>query len=150
MRDLLQRQAISIEEVPAGGSCPVWKKLDETGKPYWGVSDFCHMDDDVSGSEDLTRLEWDGNDFHLDADSDGDVPDILREGISLMKAWEQQLIMEEQEMAFVILASYDDGSFCGSPSLNLRLWADRGGEEPADLSGFEEQEQPGLISVFGK
>ena len=68
MKLLLQQQKIEIHDVPAINAYPIWKKQDQAGRPYWGVSDYWHLDQNgVPASEDLSQLEWDGNEVHLDA-----------------------------------------------------------------------------------
>ena len=92
MRTLLAEQNIVIAEVPEKAVFPIWTKRDTTGRPYWGVSHFWSMDKNgVSAEQDLSRLEWDGNEIHLDAFCQADIPSILRDMIGILKAWLRQM-----------------------------------------------------------
>ena len=64
MKLLLQRHKINVDDVPAQKTSPIWKKRDLAGRPYWGVSDFWHLDQSgISAAEDLSQLEWEGKPF---------------------------------------------------------------------------------------
>ena len=78
MKLLLQQHKISIDDVAVKNAHPIWKKQDHAGRPYWGVSDFWHLDQNgVPASEDLSQMEWDGNEMHLDAYAEEQIPGIL-------------------------------------------------------------------------
>ena len=159
MKLLLQQHKIDADDVPAMDAYPIWKKRDQAGRPYWGVSDFWHLDQNgVPASEDLSQLEWDGNEVHLDANAEDQIPGILKEAIGIIKAWMRQLEQEEPNTPFLILASYDDGEEIvnkedfpdGCYSITFRFWAPRGGNTVVDLSSFEDWEQPALLAVCDK
>ena len=158
MKLLLQQQKIEIHDVPAINAYPIWKKQDQAGRPYWGVSDYWHLDQNgVPASEDLSQLEWDGNEVHLDSFAENQIPGILRESIGIIKAWIVQLEREEPNTRFRILASYDDGAELvnkedypdGFYSITLRFWAPRGRNTVVDLVHFEDWEQPALLAACG-
>ena len=159
MKLLLQQHKISIDDVAVKNAHPIWKKQDHAGRPYWGVSDFWHLDQNgVPASEDLSQLEWDGNEMHLDAYAEEQIPGILRESIGIVKAWILQLEHEEPDIPFLILASYDDGAELvnkedfpdGFYSITFRVWAARGRNSVVDLTSFEEWEQPAFLAVCNK
>ena len=159
MKRLLQQHGIDVDDVPVKNAYPIWKKHDPAGRPYWGVSDFWHLDQNgVPSSEDLPQLEWDGNEVHLDACSEGQISGILRKSIGIIKAWERQLEREEPDMPFLILANYDDGAELvnkadfpnGCYSITFRFWAPRGRNTVVDLSFFDDWEQPALLTVCNK
>ena len=156
MKLLLQQHRIDVNDVPAKNSYPIWKKQDQAGKPYWGVSDFWHLDQNgVSAAENLSQLEWDGNEVHLNAYAEDQIPGILRESIGIIKAWMLQLEHDEPDMPFLILASYDDGAELvnredfpdGCYSITFRFWAVRGGNTVVNLALFEDWEQPALLAA---
>ena len=156
MRSLLQQYQIDINDIPANDAYPIWKKQDQAGRPYWGVADFWHLDQNgVLASDDLSQLEWDGNEVHLDAYAEDQIPGILREAIGIIKAWMRQLEHEEPDMPFLILASYDDGAELvnkedfpdGCYSITFRFWAPRGGNPVVNLASFADWEQPALLAV---
>ena len=156
MKLLLQQQKIEIHDVPAINAYPIWKKQDQAGRPYWGVSDFWHLDQNgVPASEDLSQLEWDGNEVHLDANAEDQIPGILKDAFGIIKAWMRQLEQEEPNTPFLILASYDEGEELvnkedfpdGCYSITFRFWAPRGGNTVVDLSSFEDWEQPALLAA---
>ena len=159
MKLLLQQHKIDADDVPAMDAYPIWKKRDQAGRPYWGVSDFWHLDQNgVPASEDLSQLEWDGNEVHLDANAEDQIPGILKDAFGIIMAWMRQLEQEEPNTPFLILASYDDGEEIvnkedfpdGCYSITFRFWAPRGGNTVVDLSSFEDWEQPALLAVCDK
>ena len=156
MKLLLQQHKIDVDDIPAMDAYPIWKKQDQAGRPYWGVSDFWHLDQNgVPASEDLSQLEWDGNEVHLDANAEDQIPGILKDAFGIIKAWMRQLEQEEPNTPFLILASYDDGEELvnkedfpdGCYSITFRFWAPRGGNTVVDLSSFEDWEQPALLAA---
>ena len=156
MRRLLQQYRIHVNDVPAQNTYPIWKKRDQEGRPYWGVSDFWNLDQNtVFASEDLSQLEWDGNEVHLDAYAEDQIPEVLRESIGIIKSWMVQLEHEEPDVPFLILASYDDGAELvnredfpdGCCSITFRFWAPRDGEPVVNLASFEDWEQPALLAA---
>ena len=159
MKLLLQQHKISADDVPAQNIYPIWKKQDHAGRPYWGVSDFCHLDQNgISASEDLSQLEWDGNEVHLDAYAEEQIPEILRESIGILKAWKLQVEHEEPDIPFLILASYDDGEELvnkedfpdGFYSITFRIWAPRSGNTIVNLASFADWEQPAFLAICNK
>ena len=159
MKLLLQQHKINVDDVPAQNTYPIWKKQDQAGRPYWGVSDFWHLDQNgVPASEDLSRLEWDGNEVNLDACAEDQIPGILKESIGIIKAWMLQLEHEEPDIPFLILASYDDGAELvnkedfpdGCYSITFRFWAPRGNNTVVNLASFEDWGQPALLVVCNK
>ena len=156
MKLLLQQHKIDVDDIPAMDAYPIWKKQDQAGRPYWGVSDFWHLDQNgVPASEDLSQLEWDGNEVHLDANAEDQIPGILKDAFGIIKAWMRQLEQEEPNTPFLILASYDEGEELvnkedfpdGCYSITFRFWAPRGGNTVVDLSSFEDWEQPALLAA---
>ena len=156
MRRLLQQYRIHVNDVPAQNTYPIWKKRDQAGRPYWGVSDFWNLDQNtVSASEDLAQLEWAGNEVNLDAYAEDQILGILREAIGIIKAWMLQLEREEPDVPFLILASYDDGAELvnredfpdGCCSITFRFWAPRGSNTVVNLSSFEDWGQPALLAA---
>ena len=159
MRLLLQQYRIIVNDIPVNNAYPIWKKQDQAGRPYWGVSDFWNLDQNgVSASEELSQLEWDGNEVHFDAYAESQIPGILRESIGIIKAWMLQLEHEEPDVPFLILASYDDGAELvnkgnisdGCYSITFHFWAPRGGNAVVNLASFEDWEQPALLAICNK
>ena len=159
MKLLLQQHKIDVDSVKTRDSYPIWKKQDQAGRPYWGVSDFWHLDQNgVPASEDLSQLEWDGNEVTLDAYAEDQIPGILKDSIGIIKAWMLQLEHEEPNMPFLILASYDDGAELVNRenfsdrccSITFRFWASRGGNTVVNLASFENWEQPALLVACNK
>ena len=159
MRLLLRQHKIDVDAVNTNNSYPIWKKQDQAGRPYWGVSDFWNLDQNgVSASEDLSRLEWNGNEVRLDAYAEDQIPGILRESIGIIKAWMLQLEHDEPDTQFLILACYDDGTELvnkedfpdGCYSITFRFWATRGENTVVNLASFEDWEQPALLAACSK
>ena len=156
MKLLLQQHKINVDDVPAQNTYPIWKKQDQAGRPYWGVSDFWHLDQNgIPASADLSRLEWDGNEVNLDAYTKEQISGILKESIGIIKAWMLQLEKEEPDTPFLILASYDDGAELinkedfpdGCYSITFRFWAPRGRDSVVNLTSFEDWEQPVVLAA---
>ena len=159
MKLLFQQHKINVDDISADNAYPIWKKRDQAGRPYWGVSDFWNLDQNrPTSSEDLSQLEWDGNEVHLDAYAEDQIPGILIESIGIIKAWMQQLEHEEPDMLLLILASYDDeGELVnredfpdGCYAITFRFWAARGENTVVNLASFEDWEQPALLAVCNK
>ena len=147
----LQQYKIKIDDVPVRNAYPIWKKQDQAGRPYWGVADFWHLNQNgVLASDDLSQLEWDGNEVLLDAYAEDQIPGILRETIGIIKSWTLQLEHDEPDMPFLILASYDDGAELVNKedfpvdfySITFRFWAVRDRNTVVNLVSFEDWEQP--------
>ncbi|MGM9601098.1 MAG: hypothetical protein ACI3W5_05890, partial [Faecousia sp.] len=69
MKSLLDRYFIDLSDcVSQNNVYPIWHKTDTAGRVYWGVASFWGMDKHpVTSDRDLSQLEWDGNEVHLDA-----------------------------------------------------------------------------------
>ena len=159
MKLLLQQHKVNVDDVPAQNTYPIWKKQDHAGRSYWGVSDFWHLDQNgVSASEDLSQLEWDGNEVTLDVNAENQIQGMLRASIGIIKAWILQLENEEPDIPFLMLASYDDGEELvnkedfpdGFYSITFRFWAPRGENAIVNLASFEDWEQPSLLAACNK
>ena len=155
---LLQENGICADTVPADDSYPIWQKKDRAGRPYWGTADFWGLDKNgIPAGEDLSQLEWDGNEVHLDAFSKDDVPKILKTGIGIVKSWKKNLDHYYPTMGFYILASFDKGDALvnqddypnGFFSLTLRFWASRDGNTVVRTDYFSEWDQPALLEACG-
>lgn len=158
MRLLLHKQGIDINAAPETHTSPIWKKQDPSGRPYWGTGEFWRVDEHLSADQDLSQLEWDGNELHLDAYAKSSVAPMLRRGIGIMKAWKTQLAQEYPKTGFLLLASFDDGQEHinkddfpdGFFSLTLRFWAVRDGDTVVELRDFDTWEQPAFLDTCGR
>ena len=72
MESLLEQYKIDdVHLISQDNSYPIWQKEDAIGRKYWGVSNFCGLDrKQIKSTQDLSQLEWDGNEIHLDAQTD--------------------------------------------------------------------------------
>ena len=86
---------------------PIWSKRDPFGRVYYGVSHFWGMDNDIDENTDLSWLEWDGNEIHIDGD---DMMSVFSKTVGIAKAWAEQTEREFAGERFVIFAAFDDGS----------------------------------------
>lgn len=154
MKILLQKYLTeAIDEIPQNKAYLIWKKTDITGRAYWGVLPFCGLDDHPAHpNQDLSQLEWDGNEVYLDAQTEEAVPDMLRKAIGILAFWKNELETKYPDTPFYLFASYDNGDMqilgeAESPvrSVTLRFWADRGGNPAVDLSAFDEWVQPAMM-----
>lgn len=154
MRALLAEQNIVIGEIPEKTDFPIWMKRDAAGRPYWGVSHFWNLDKDgVAADRDLSQLEWDGNEIYLDAYIAADIPNILRDMIGILKAWQRQMERDWPDTPFCLLGSYDDGAELIKEddsterffTVTFRFWAPRGKNNVVYLGAFDEWRQPALL-----
>ena len=106
---------------------PIWEKKSSSGFLYWGSGHFWGVDKQLIGAnDDLTDLEWNGNEIRID-----DIHDVLilvKQGLGIIFAWKIQMEQEYPKTAFDILLSVDEGDKEISPSVTLRFWAVRNGE----------------------
>lgn len=154
MKTLLKKYHIEFKhDIPQNNAFPIWKKTDRAGRSYWGVSSFWGLDaHPICAERDLSQLEWDGNEVWLDAQSDEETKNILRQAIGIVTFWEHELETRYPETPFYIFVSYDNGDMqivdegeLPTRSVTLRFWADRGDNTVIDLEQFEDWEQPAII-----
>ena len=154
MKSLLEKYFIdSTDCIPQNNVYPIWHKTDAAGRVYWGVASFWGMDKcPVTSGQDLSQLEWDGNEVHLDAYTDDEVAEMLRNAIGILLFWKSELQKRYADTSFYLFASYDNGDMLvldegASPvkAITLRFWADRGENIVINLSDFDHWEQPAII-----
>ena len=147
MRLLLQECGVdNIDEIPPNTSYPIWEKKDGSGRSYFGVGNFCGIDQDsVPIDQDLSDFEWDGNELYFSTQSFKGVPALLKKVIGILKGWKAELEMRFPNIQFYVFASYDNGDFCefydgDEPprSMYLRFWAERGTKLPLLVPSVEE------------
>ena len=89
MKSLLEQYKIDdVHLISQDSSYPIWQKEDTIGRKYWGVSNFCGLDrKQVKSTQDLSRLERDGNEIHLDAQTDEEVKLLLIKAVGILLYW---------------------------------------------------------------
>ena len=146
MKFLLEKYMIgSIDSIPQNNAYPIWHKTDTTGRVYWGVASFYGLDErPIYSDQDLSQLEWDGNEVNLDAYTEEDVADILKEAIGILLFWKNEIKNKYADTSFYLLASYDNGDLLvldegefPIKSMTMRFWADRGENAVIELSDFD-------------
>lgn len=155
MQCLLRKYGIDEPSaIPQNSEYPIWVKKDQTGGPYWGVSLFWNMDRDKNWvtTQDLSCLEWDGNEVYLNAENQLEVQRILKKAIGILNFWKNELETKYAEIPFCLFASYDNGDMqivdegeVPVKSVTMRFWADRGTDSVINLSEFDNWEQPAII-----
>ena len=50
-----------VDEIRPIDRYPIWEKTDPYGRKYYGVANFCGVGGPASEDDDLSWLEWDGN-----------------------------------------------------------------------------------------
>lgn len=131
----------------------IWMKVDRANRPYYGTADFCGLDRrPVPADENLSRLEWDGNEVRLSAEPEGCTADLLRKMMDILAFWQAEMEEKYPAVSFFLMASYDDGEDAvyeaddePAPSITLRFWADRGDSSVADPENLENYAQPVLL-----
>jgi hypothetical protein len=98
------------------------------------------------------QLEWDGNEIHLDGQTEEEVRAILVKAIGILLYWKKVLEHQYPETQFFVFASYDHGDMLvleegelPTRSVTLRFWADRGTDTVINLDSFDDWEQPAIV-----
>ena len=144
---------INIREISPIKHYPIWQKKDKNGRPYWGVGHFCSFDPHGNLEEqDLSQLEWDGNEVYKETEKQEELPLILMETIGIMKAWKETLEKDYSDVSFYIFASFDNGDelvnreeFEFWASTTLRFWAPRNRNTVINLDNFDDWKQPAIL-----
>ena len=154
MKSLLEQYKIDdVNLISQDSSYPIWQKEDTIGRKYWGVSNFRGLNrKQIKSTQDLSQLEWDGNEIHLNAQTDEKVKSLLVKAIGILLYWKEILEYQYPETQFYIFASYDNGDMLildedelPIRSVTLRFWADRGTDTVINLDFFDDWEQPAII-----
>ena len=154
MRRLMEKHSIcATYTISKNNTYPIWCETDTSGRAYWGVSSFCGLNKNpIPSDEDLSYLEWCGNEICLRAKSDTETTNILNQAIGIVAFWKAELEAKYPETPFYILASYDNGDMAtadesqsSTKSMTLRFWAERGNEPIVNLDNFEDSDQPAII-----
>ena len=147
-------QGVQVENIAPNYAYPIWQKWDEAGRPYWGVAHFWHMDrHGISQDQDLSILEWDGNEVYLESRSEEDVQEMLKATIAILKAWKAILERDYSHVPFYLLASYCDNqeerergeAAAFDASATFRFWAPRGQDAVVDLDNFDDWKEPAIL-----
>ena len=154
MESLFEQYKIDdVHLISQDSSYPIWQKEDAIGRMYWGVSNFWGLDrKQIKSTQDLSQLEWDGNEIHLDAQTDEGVKSILTTAVGILLYWKRVLEYQYPETQFYVFASYDNGDMLildegelPTCSVTLRFWADRGTDTVINLESFDDWEQPAIV-----
>lgn len=105
MKSLLEQYQIDdVHLISQDSSYPIWQKEDAIGRKYWGVSNFCGMDrKQIKSTQDLSQLEWDGNEIHLDVQTDEGVKSLLTTAVGILLYWKRILEYQYPETRFYVL-----------------------------------------------
>ena len=154
MESLFEQYKIDdVHLISQDSSYPIWQKKDAIGRMYWGVSNFWGLDrKQIKSTQDLSQLEWDGNEIHLDAQTDEGVKSLLTTAVGILLYWKRVLEYQYPETQFYVFASYDNGDMLildegelPTRSVTLRFWADRGTDTVINLDSFDDWEQPAIV-----
>ena len=154
MESLFEQYKIDdVHLISQDSSYPIWQKEDCIGRKYWGVSNFWGLDrKQIKSTQDLSQLEWDGNEIHLNAQTDEEVKSLLVKTIGISLYWKEILEYQYPETQFYIFASYDNGDMLildedelPIRSVTLHFWADRGTDTVINLDSFDDWEQPAIV-----
>ena len=106
----------------------------------------------IKSTQDLSQLEWDGNEIHLDAQTVEGVKSLLTTAVGILLYWKRVLEYQYPETQFYVFASYDNGDMrildegeLPIRSVTLRFWADRGTDTVINLDSFDDWEQPAIV-----
>ena len=103
MKSLIEKYLIdSIDCIPQNNAYPIWHKTDIAGRAYWGVASFCGLDEyPISSDQDLSQLEWDGNEIYLDAYTEEDIAEMLKKAIGILLFWKDELENKYSDTSFI-------------------------------------------------
>ena len=149
----LQYKIENIDLIPHDDAYPIWQKEDTVGRKYWGIGAFWGLDSNpIEATQDLSQLEWDGNELYLDAQTDDEVMAILTKMVGILKYWKTFLESNYCETPFYLFASYDNGDMqiveddeLPTRSVVLRFWADRKTDTVIDFDSFDDWDQPSIV-----
>lgn len=152
---LLKSRGIDTpDNVTPDFSYPIKRKQDPCGREYWTVSHFWGLDKSISPEQDLSMLEWDGNELNFNAKNDKSISKILKKTIAVMKAWGICLEEDYPATVFYLFASYDNGDQLESEpsvkSVTLRFWAERDGSKTEGFSDVENWDQPAVSVICNR
>lgn len=105
MQCLLQEYGIDEPNaIPQNSTYPIWGKKDQIGRSYWGVSHFWNMDvsKNCISNQDLSRLEWDGNEVYFGAETKQEVRNILKNTIGILPFWKNELESKYPQATFYL------------------------------------------------
>ena len=105
MQCLLQEYGIDEPNaIPQNSTYPIWGKKDQIGRSYWGVSHFWNMDvsKNCISNQDLSRLEWDGNEVYFGAETKQEVRNILKNTIGILHFWKNELESKYPQATFYL------------------------------------------------
>ncbi len=133
----------AVDAIKPDSAYPVWRKTDPYGRDYYGVSNFWNLDVIIRENEDLSWLEWDGNEISIDNEISNDISFLFNKTIGIIKSWQLQLKELCPEGRFVIMSSYDDGSDLSEESdpyfgFTLRFWKIREGQGLDENTDYDE------------
>lgn len=137
---------INISDIKPNDNFPIWKKYDDFGRAYYGVSHFWNMDERISADTDLSQLEWDGNEINICFDNIDLMKPKYIEAIGIIKSWKVQCA-KYSDSIFRICMSYDDGNLMDEEereySFTLRFWKKRDNSEL--ITEIDNFDQPVII-----
>ncbi len=128
---------------------------DPQDRPYWLVGSMDGKESlPVSGTTNLSWLEWDHNEVYLSLRETGSVAALLKHMLGILRFWEDEMKQNAPDVSFCMMASYDygepDEEDGVEPSVTLRFWADRGDPSVADTENPERYAQPVLVHYVSK
>ena len=135
--------SFQIEDIAPDKGYPIWKKRDSFGRDYYGVANFCGLGEPKKEDEDLSWLEWEGNEVFISDNGNGNPELLFKHSIGIIKDWIKQIQENYPDDRFAIIASFDDGSAlieeCEvQQSFTLRLWKIRDGQGPDIKADYDQ------------
>lgn len=156
MEELLKQ--INFKDLPSVVSMPIWEKKNNIGDSFWGVSNFCECIGKKATTiqgKNLTDLEWQGNEININRwevnidsiDRANLILELLRESLSVLLDWNQQLEIRYENMNYDIVLSLDKGDEDILPSVTIRFYAIRENYHyiSSDIKNLDFYSQPILI-----
>jgi len=128
---------------------------DPQDRPYWLMGSLVGKESlPVSGTTNLSWLEWDHNEVYLSLQEAGSIDALLKCMLGILRFWETEMKRNAPDVSFCMMASYDygepDEEDGVEPSVTLRFWADRGDPSVADTENLEHYAQPVLVQYVSK
>lgn len=135
-------EKINLDNLTANDNYLIWERTDKFGRAYYGVSHFYTLENDISIDEELSWLEWDGNEVCISFSEFELLESKYREAISILNSWKAQL-KKFSDSKFCIILSFDNGYLMDDEdrifSFMLRFWKERSESELiTDINDFNQ------------
>lgn len=144
-------RGIDLKQIVDSSDYPIVCHRNTEIEAFWTVEDRRIPPDLFTRTpKELTDLEWDKNEVHID--ENGNFDGMLREALGVAGQWETQMTREFPAQIFDIILSIDYGDEDIEPSSTIRFYAIRENYRiiQKDWLNLEKFVQPILVQTINK